>query len=271
MRRTSQRPTTRFRGQIADLAGQAGKVTQGTDLVTILMGANDACTKTEAAMTPVADFRTAQIQHSRLSPAGASSRSWSPPFLTCTSCGRLARDPPPRGSSGACTASCQSILKSPSSSLKADQGSAGSGCRASSRGLRPRSSQRPVAPATIPCNFDGNAVLDASFDPLRYRRRSTTSTRPSPGRRSSADLAYRNLSGPRRSRLSRRTGMTNFALRSADAAVEVDAGRRSPGHLASRSGRIELLAGIGSGDFEVRQLPHGALGRTEFRDGAPQR
>ena len=44
--------------KIADLAGQAGKVTQGTELVTILMGANDACTKTEAEMTPVADFRT---------------------------------------------------------------------------------------------------------------------------------------------------------------------------------------------------------------------
>jgi lysophospholipase L1-like esterase len=40
-----------------DLARQANNVTAGTDLVTILLGANDACTSTEAAMTPVATYR----------------------------------------------------------------------------------------------------------------------------------------------------------------------------------------------------------------------
>jgi hypothetical protein len=45
--------------RIGDLAGQAAKVEPGTDLVTILMGANDACTKTETGstgMTSVSDF-----------------------------------------------------------------------------------------------------------------------------------------------------------------------------------------------------------------------
>ncbi|HEX6888792.1 MAG TPA: SGNH/GDSL hydrolase family protein [Candidatus Nanopelagicales bacterium] len=44
------------------LVTQAGSVTAGTlggtELVTVLMGANDACTRTESEMTPVSTFRT---------------------------------------------------------------------------------------------------------------------------------------------------------------------------------------------------------------------
>lgn len=43
---------------MADLNGQAAvAASQAVDYVTIEMGANDACTSTEAAMTPVATFR----------------------------------------------------------------------------------------------------------------------------------------------------------------------------------------------------------------------
>lgn len=42
----------------SELPGQAATVVaQGADYVTILIGANDACTSTEAGMTPVAEFR----------------------------------------------------------------------------------------------------------------------------------------------------------------------------------------------------------------------
>ncbi|NUT34155.1 MAG: SGNH/GDSL hydrolase family protein [Hamadaea sp.] len=42
----------------ADLPGQARTaVGQGVDYVTVLIGANDACTRTEQAMTPVASYR----------------------------------------------------------------------------------------------------------------------------------------------------------------------------------------------------------------------
>ncbi|HEU4425904.1 MAG TPA: SGNH/GDSL hydrolase family protein [Pilimelia sp.] len=42
----------------ADLPGQAGAaVSRGAQYVTVLIGANDACTSTEATMTPVATFR----------------------------------------------------------------------------------------------------------------------------------------------------------------------------------------------------------------------
>jgi len=46
--------------QVADLPVQTGEaVARRPDLVTILIGANDACTGSAADMTPVADFRTA--------------------------------------------------------------------------------------------------------------------------------------------------------------------------------------------------------------------
>lgn len=45
--------------KIADLAGQARTAaSQGVDYVTILMGANDACTSSESSMTSVADFES---------------------------------------------------------------------------------------------------------------------------------------------------------------------------------------------------------------------
>ena len=45
--------------QMTDLNGQAASaVSQGVELVTILMGANDVCTDTEASMTPVATFQS---------------------------------------------------------------------------------------------------------------------------------------------------------------------------------------------------------------------
>ena len=42
----------------ADIAAQASGIAPDTDYVTILVGANDACTDTVSQMTPVADFQT---------------------------------------------------------------------------------------------------------------------------------------------------------------------------------------------------------------------
>ncbi|WP_214416198.1 GDSL-type esterase/lipase family protein [Sphaerisporangium fuscum] len=45
--------------KVADMAGQAQQaVSQGVDYVTILIGANDACTSSESGMTSVADFES---------------------------------------------------------------------------------------------------------------------------------------------------------------------------------------------------------------------
>lgn len=46
--------------QVTDLPVQTGEaIARRPDLVTVLIGANDACTESTAGMTPVADFRTA--------------------------------------------------------------------------------------------------------------------------------------------------------------------------------------------------------------------
>ncbi|MGC9497174.1 SGNH/GDSL hydrolase family protein [Streptomyces sp. WG7] len=45
--------------RMADLAGQVTRAAaRGPELVTVMVGANDACRETASAMTPVADFRT---------------------------------------------------------------------------------------------------------------------------------------------------------------------------------------------------------------------
>jgi lysophospholipase L1-like esterase len=45
--------------QVADISGQAANaVSQGADFVTILIGANDACTSSEATLTPVTTFQS---------------------------------------------------------------------------------------------------------------------------------------------------------------------------------------------------------------------
>jgi len=106
--------------RIGDLASQGATVTQGTDLVTILMGANDACTKTEAEMTPVADFRTrADSALTVLAGKGVKQVVVAsiPDVYKLWQVGK--------GSSSArfvwgLYGICQSMLKSPTSKLKAD-------------------------------------------------------------------------------------------------------------------------------------------------------
>ena len=44
--------------EMIDLQGQAANVAAGTEYVTILLGANDACASSEDAMTPVATYRS---------------------------------------------------------------------------------------------------------------------------------------------------------------------------------------------------------------------
>jgi len=57
--RSRNHNVARSGAKAADMPGQAAAaVSQGVDYVTLLIGANDACTGTEAAMTPVPAFRT---------------------------------------------------------------------------------------------------------------------------------------------------------------------------------------------------------------------
>ena len=60
---------------MAELERQASiTVAQRVEYVTILMGANDACASSEAAMTPVADFR-AQFERAMATLSCSASRA----------------------------------------------------------------------------------------------------------------------------------------------------------------------------------------------------
>ena len=109
--------------RMSDLVGQAGKVPVGTakgkELVTILMGANDACTDTVDLMTDPEVFRALSDAALGSSPPAMSTRSWSPPSRTSRICGRSGRRPRRRGWCGGSTGSANpcSRTRSPSRTL----------------------------------------------------------------------------------------------------------------------------------------------------------
>ncbi len=147
--------------KIRDLAVQAGQVAPGTDLVTVLMGANDACTRTEGDMTLDADFRTrVDAAFATLATKGVKQvvvasipdvyKLWKVGKASSTA--RLVW-----GLYGI----CQSMLKSPSSNLKADEDRR---LRVQARVVAfNRSLAAACAAAAVACKFDGNAVFDTPF------------------------------------------------------------------------------------------------------------
>lgn len=148
--------------KMAALPGQASSArTQGARYVTILMGANDACTKTESGMTPVGDFR-AQFAAAMTTLMGQPS----PPRVLVASIPDIYRlYEVGKGSSAARNAwnsfgICQSMLANPQSTQKADVD------------RRARVRQRVVdfntrlaeVCATYPtCKYDGGAVFGYPF------------------------------------------------------------------------------------------------------------
>jgi lysophospholipase L1-like esterase len=147
--------------KIGDLATQAGKVAGGTDLVTVLMGANDACTSSESGMTSVADFST----RADTALAVLSSRGVDQVVVASIPDVYKLWEVGSKSSSARFVWGlykiCQSMLKSPTSSLQADVE------------RRDRVRARVVAfnaelaeacsQATVPCKFDDNAVFKTSF------------------------------------------------------------------------------------------------------------
>ncbi len=148
----------------ADLAGQAGTaVGQGAEYVTILIGANDACTDSESEMTPVPDFRS-QID-SALATLGSGLPSAKVLILSVPDLKRLWEIG--KDSSGARTAwdtfnICQSMLANPTSTDPEDEA------------RRDRVRQQVIdynaqlAEACqaygANCKFDGNAVFNYPFE-----------------------------------------------------------------------------------------------------------
>ena len=148
--------------KMAELSRQVGLVNlQHVDYVTILMGANDACASSEAAMTPVANFQ-AQYEEALAQLADGSPRV----YIYVVSIPDVYRlwalfhDNPSARFAWRLTGFCKSMLANPGSTAPAD------GAR------RQRVRQRIVdynailadgCALYVRCHFDGNAVFDYAF------------------------------------------------------------------------------------------------------------
>lgn len=148
--------------KMAALPGQASAArTQGARYVTILMGANDACTKTESGMTPVSDFRTQFT--SAMSTLMAQP---TPPWVLVASIPDLYRlYEVGKGSRAARNAwssfgICQSMLANPQSTQKADVDRR---ARVRQRVVDFNTQLAEVCRTYPTCRYDGGAVFGYPF------------------------------------------------------------------------------------------------------------
>jgi lysophospholipase L1-like esterase len=149
--------------RMADAPGQASHaVARGAQYVTVLMGANDVCASSEAAMTPVADFR-AQFQRAMTtvttgSPAAVVYVVSIPDVYRLW---YILHNNPNARLSWRLTGFCKSMLANPDSTAPADE--------ARRQRVRQREIEYNTALAEVcaqftpQCRFDGNVDGGAAF------------------------------------------------------------------------------------------------------------
>jgi lysophospholipase L1-like esterase len=147
---------------MADLSGQAQTaVGRGVQYVTILMGANDACSSSEAGMTPAAAYR-AQFEQAMQTLTtglpGASIFVASVPDLKRL--WELGKDNSSARFAWGVFGICQSMLANPLSTAQADVERRD---RVRQRVIDYNASLADVCGAYATCRFDGNAVFDYPF------------------------------------------------------------------------------------------------------------
>jgi lysophospholipase L1-like esterase len=148
--------------RVRDLPGQASAaVGQGAGYVTILVGANDACTSTESTMTPVADFETSfRSAMATLDPDGRGVRVLVvsiPDLYQLWQAGK--------GSFSARTAwsaygICRSMLANPTSTSRADEDRR---LRVRQRVVDYNSAMARVCSGYVKCRYDGGVVFGYQF------------------------------------------------------------------------------------------------------------
>ena len=148
--------------RVADLERQAGiTVLQGVEYVTILIGANDACASSEAAMTPVAEFR-AQFERAMttLSAGLPAARilvvSIPDPYRLWL----ILHDDPRAVLAWRLTGFCRSMLERPTSTAPVDETRRQ---RVRQRVVDFNGQLNQVCAFYVQCRFDGNAVFDYPF------------------------------------------------------------------------------------------------------------
>jgi lysophospholipase L1-like esterase len=156
--------------EMSDLRRQMERVNlQRVEYVTILMGANDACASSEAAMTPVAEFR-AQFE-AAMQTLSAGSPGALVYVVSIPDVYRLwliLHENPQARLTWRLTGFCRSLLANPGSTAPADEA------------RRQRVRQRVVAyngvladvcAQYVMCAFDGNSVFDYPFRPRHVSTR----------------------------------------------------------------------------------------------------
>ena len=148
--------------KMTDLNGQATTVnTQAVDYVTILMGANDVCTSSEAAMTPVDTLRTQfQSALTTLTAGSPNTRIFVASIPNIYNLWSVLKDNGSARFVWGLYGICQSMLANPTSTAQADVD------RRAAVDQRERDfdgALETVCAIYAQCRFDGNAVFNVAF------------------------------------------------------------------------------------------------------------
>ena len=156
--------------EMEDLPGQMTRVNlQQVDYVTVLMGANDACAASEAAMTPVAEFR-AQFEQA-LATLSAGSPDTVVFVVSIPDIYRLwaiLHDDPSARLAWRLTGFCKSMLANAGSTAPADEARRQ---RVRQRVIEYNDVLETVCASYVMCRFDGNAVFEYRFRPRHVSTR----------------------------------------------------------------------------------------------------
>jgi len=147
--------------KMADLNGQASKLSRKTEYVTILMGANDACTPTVASMTDIGTFRAQfeaamQTIHSKAPKA----RIYVVSIPNIYNLWYILKDNSAARSTWGLFSICQSMLANPLSTLQADVDRRAA---VQQRNIDFNSQLQAACSSYPQCIFDNNAVFNTTF------------------------------------------------------------------------------------------------------------
>ncbi|MGA7731846.1 MAG: GDSL-type esterase/lipase family protein [Chloroflexia bacterium] len=149
---------------MAGLNGQVGNaVSQGAQYVTILLGANDACTDTESQMTPVATYRSQfQAAMGTLSAGLPDTRIYVLSVPDIYNLWFILKDNASARFTWGLLGICQSMLANPQSQEPADVERRN---RVRQRVVDYNTQLAQVCAGYIHCHFDNNAVFNTAFVP----------------------------------------------------------------------------------------------------------
>jgi lysophospholipase L1-like esterase len=156
--------------KMAALNGQIGTVNgQHVDYVTVLMGANDACTPTEAQMTPVATFR-AQFQTAldTFSAGSPDARIYVMSVPNIYNLWYILHDNASARTAWSLFSICQSMLVNPQSFAQEDIDRRN---RVNQRVIDFNTQLVQVCATDIHCRFDSNVVYNTPFTPSEVSTR----------------------------------------------------------------------------------------------------